>query len=83
MKHISAMSKRFYAATAFRGTKWQGVNNPTTRQYILNKYRVLLTRAREGLVVWVPHGDPNDSTRESTVYAGIAEYLVRCGMRSI
>jgi len=33
---------------AFKGTAWQDIRTPTKRQYLLNKYRVLLSRAREG-----------------------------------
>jgi hypothetical protein len=51
---------------AFKGTKWQVVRNPTTHQYVLNKYRVLLTRAREGMIIWVPRGDKSDWTRAAS-----------------
>jgi len=64
----------------FRGTKWQSVNNPERQQYLINKYRVLMTRAREGLVVWVPKGDPNDVSRSDEVYDGAFQYLIECGM---
>ena len=53
------------------------------RQYVLNKYRVLLTRAREGVVIWVPEGDPADSTRSPGWYAETFDYLVRCGAQPI
>lgn len=67
----------------FIGTKWQNVNNLQTRQYILNKYRVLLTRAREGFIIWVPSGDGDDQTRKPEFYDGIAGYLGLCGVREI
>ena len=51
------------------------VRNPTTRQYVLNKYRVLLTRAREGMIIWVPRSDRSDWTRPSAKYESIAQYL--------
>jgi len=65
---------------SFRGTKWQAVRNETIQRYIVNKYRVLLTRAREGTVIWVPGGDPTDPTRAPCVYDSIADYLTRCGI---
>ena len=68
---------------AFKGTKWTRVKDSTRRQYVLNKYRVLLTRARQGLVIWVPRGDEQDSTRDGRVYTGIAEYLEHCGVRRL
>lgn len=65
---------------SFRGTRWQHVHDDVTRQYLINKYRVLLTRAREGMVLWVPPGDPDDATRCPRIYDQIAAYLHRCGV---
>jgi hypothetical protein len=64
----------------FRGTSWNTVRKPRDRQYIINKYRVLLTRAREGMVIWVPRGDEHDSTRCVTEMDELADYLVECGV---
>jgi len=61
-------------------TKWQNVHNHDLRRYILNKYRVFLTRAREGLVLFVPYGDSADSTRVPGTYEAIADYLITCGV---
>lgn len=68
---------------AFKGTKWQSVRESTRRQYVLNKYRVLLTRAREGSIIWVPLGDPSDWTRPVPKYEYIAQYLRSCGIEEI
>jgi hypothetical protein len=62
----------------FSGTRWKDAKQ-TKAIYIQNKYRVLMTRAREGLVIWVPEGDLNDPTRDVTVMDDTAEYLIRCG----
>lgn len=51
------------------------------QRYIRNAYRVLLTRAREGMVMFVPHGDPSDPTRPSELFEATANYLVECGVR--
>lgn len=67
----------------FKGTKWQHVNNDIIRRYILNKYRVLLTRAREGMVIWVPEGDIDDFTRPPASYDAIAAYLKECGVPEV
>lgn len=72
-----------WSISAFRGTNWQNVRDPTRRQYVLNKYRVLLTRAREGMIIWVPPGDPSDRTRPPQRYDCIAEYLQSCGVKKI
>ena len=68
---------------AFKGTHWQTVRNETRRRYVLNKYRVLLTRAREGMVIWVPQGDSADWTRPAPVYESVADYLRLCGIAEI
>jgi Uncharacterized conserved protein (DUF2075) len=69
-----------WCAGAFKGTKWQRVHDSVRQQYVINKYRVLLTRAREGMVLWVPRGDGADWTRPAKSYDAIAAYLASCGM---
>jgi Uncharacterized conserved protein (DUF2075) len=64
----------------FRGSKWQGVRREGARRYLLNKYRVLLTRAREGMVIWVPPGDPADPTRNPVPLDATAAYLRAAGV---
>jgi hypothetical protein len=64
----------------FVGRKWQVIRKARDRQYLLNKYRVLLTRAREGLIIWVPPGDPADPTIASEHFDAIATYLTQCGL---
>jgi DUF2075 family protein len=68
---------------AFRGDRWLKVHDVSRQTYIVNKYRVLLTRAREGLIIWVPRGDPRDETRQPAIYDQIAEHLLRCGITPI
>ena len=55
---------------AFRGTEWQNVSDPLRQRYLKNAYRVLLTRARQGMVIFVPEGDPLDATRNKEFYDG-------------
>lgn len=65
---------------AFKGTKWQNVNDDTKRLYLINAYRVLLTRARQGMVVFVPSGDADDITRPPAFYDGTFDFLRSCGI---
>jgi DUF2075 family protein len=51
-----------WACQRLVGAKWRTVRD-ARRQYLLNKYRVLMTRAREGMVIWIPRGDAQDPTR--------------------
>jgi hypothetical protein len=67
----------------FSGTKWQKVEKLEKRQFYLNKYRVLLTRAREGMVIFIPPGDVKDNTRKPADYNAIADYLKQCGVKEI
>lgn len=64
----------------FSGKQWRAVAAPIDRAYLLNTYRVLLTRAREGAVVWVPRGDAGDTTRAPEPFDATAEYLRSCGL---
>ncbi|MHC4881348.1 MAG: DUF2075 domain-containing protein [Planctomycetota bacterium] len=64
----------------FRGTAWNNVNDDIRRLYLKNTYRVLLTRARQGMVVFIPKGDPADHTRQPEFYDQTAEYLMQCGI---
>jgi hypothetical protein len=64
----------------FQGTKWRNVHDPSRLRYHANAYRVLLTRARQGMVIYVPKGDAADPTRAPEFYDGIADYLSACGI---
>ena len=70
---------------SFRGTKWNKRNKPEQKRYLVNSYRVLLTRARQGMVLFVPKGvDPEeDPTRDTEYYDGIYKYLVSCGIQEV
>lgn len=77
-------------------TKWveQKADTESRREqikYMLNAYRVLLTRARIGMVICVPYGNPNktvsgfweDGTRLPEFYNGTYEYLKSLGIEEI
>ena len=69
-----------WAYKAFRGTAWQSVNDQDARVYLKNAYRVLLTRARQGMVIYVPEGDASDATRQPEYYDKTYEYLRSIGI---
>jgi len=66
-----------------RGTKWVRVGDPVARKYIVNKYRVLMTRSRDGMVIWIPEGQTDDPTTTPQEFAETADFLRKCGARSI
>ncbi len=67
----------------FRGSRWDMLKNPAKQQYLLNKYRVLLTRARLGIVIWIPPGNADDQTLDTSVFNRIYDYLRFCGVPAI
>jgi len=67
----------------FRGERWNHVNIPQRQMYLKNAYRVLLTRARQGLVIYVPFGDHCDKTRPPEFYDEIYYYLKSTGIAEI
>jgi len=72
-----AGSWRFHS---FRGDAWTTVHKQDRRRYLLNAYRVLLTRARQGMVIFVPPGDEDDRTRTPAFYDETYEYLAGLGL---
>lgn len=67
----------------FRGTKWQNVNKEESKLYLKNAYRVLLTRARQGMVIFIPKGCEADHTRQPGFYDETYEYLKGIGLSEI
>lgn len=71
--------------------KWNPENNEESKKYMLNAYRVLLTRARQGIIICVPQGNnrltpegfPEDPTRLPEYYDGTYEYLKGLGITEI
>ena len=59
----------------FVGTRWQKINSDDKKLYLKNAYRVLLTRARQGMAIYVPEGDAMDDTRPPEYYDKTYEYL--------
>ncbi|CAK7062898.1 DUF2075 domain-containing protein [Fusobacterium varium] len=64
----------------FIGSKWQNINKLENVLYLKNAYRVLMTRARQGFVIFVPEGNLKDITRQPEYYDGIYNYLVSLGI---
>ncbi len=64
----------------FRGSKWQNVKDSDRRSYLRNAYRVLLTRARQGMVLFIPPGDEADPTRPPEFYDSTFNYLAKIGL---
>jgi hypothetical protein len=64
----------------FRGHRWQAARSPEAQRYLKNAYRVLLTRARQGMVIFVPEGNHEDHTRRPQFYDATYAYLSSLGI---
>ncbi|MCV0365659.1 MAG: DUF2075 domain-containing protein [Nitrosopumilus sp.] len=67
----------------FMGSKWRNTKDEENRLYHKNTYRVLLTRARQGQVIFIPKGDKNDHTRPPEFYDSIYNYFKELGIEEI
>jgi hypothetical protein len=76
-------SEKGWQTFSFRGKKWQNIHKEERKQYLINAYRVLLTRARQGMVIVVPNGDINDHTRKPEYYDSTFNFLKAVGFPEI
>jgi hypothetical protein len=68
---------------SFTGSKWTNINKPENVLYLKNAYRVLLTKARQGMIIFIPHGSDVDLTRPHDYYDGTYRYLKEIGIQEI
>lgn len=64
----------------FVGNRWMNVASEERKLYLKNTYRVLLTRARQGMVIFIPEGSNTDQTRKREWYDRTCEYLNSVGI---
>jgi hypothetical protein len=76
-------SKHSWQHRSFCGARWNNIKMPERQNYLKNAYRVLLTRARQGMVVVVPRGDIEDPTRQPEFYDPTYQYLMDIGFQTI
>jgi hypothetical protein len=67
----------------FKGTKWQFIASDHIIKYLINSYRVLLTRARQGMILYVPYGNDKDITRPPHIYDGTFNFFKSLGIEEI
>ncbi len=67
----------------FHGRQWKQIKDTMAQQYLVNAYRVLLTRARQGMAIFVPPGDPQDPTRLPEYYDETFAYLASTGIEAV
>ena len=64
----------------FRASRCQSIHSEENRRNLKNAYRVLLTRARQGMVIFVPPGSAEDPTRPPACYGQTFAYLRGIGL---
>lgn len=67
----------------FRGSEWTNILKNEDKLYLKNTYRVLLTRARQGMIIFIPRGCDEDITRQAEFYDGTYNYLKKIGIEEI
>ena len=67
----------------FRGDRWTRIQKAERQSFLKNAYRVLLTRARQGMVIFVPPGDRGDVTRLPEFYDATYKYLTGVGIPAL
>jgi hypothetical protein len=72
-----------WSTHAFKGARWESIRKPQRKKYLLNSYRVLLTRARQGFVIFVPPGDAADHTRPPSIYDQTFDFLRSLGIQEL
>jgi DUF2075 family protein/adenylylsulfate kinase-like enzyme len=76
-------SKDGWKPFSFVGNKWHNIHKEVRKKYLINAYRVLLTRARQGMVIVVPEGNIEDHTRQPEFYNSTFNYLKSIGIKTI
>lgn len=72
-------TKDGWTTFSFVGNKWQNINKLERKKYLINAYRVLLTRARQGMIIVIPEGNCDDHTRLPCFYDDTFNYLKSIG----
>lgn len=67
----------------FRGSRWCNIGSSENKTYLRNAYRVLLTRARQGMILFIPFGDARDATRSPEYYESTFVYLKEIGIPQV
>jgi hypothetical protein len=76
-------SRDSWSCHDFRGSRWQTIKSTENRRNLINAYRVLMTRARQGMAIFVPPGSRQDPTRPPEYYEKTYDFLVEAGIQQI
>lgn len=76
-------SEKDWKHFSFSGNAWKNIRTDERKLYLKNAYRVLLTRARQGMIIVVPNGDLEDATRSPEYYDSTFKYLYSIGFEVI
>lgn len=77
------LNKQEWKYQNFKGSKWQNIKQEVSKNYLKNTYRVLLTRARQGMIILIPEGSDIDHTRPHDFYDGTYNFLKEIGITEL
>ena len=77
------MENGAFTYNSFAGSSWSKTKNAVDQNYLKNSYRVLLTRARQGFIIYIPEGNIEDTTRLPAFYDGTYAYLKSIGIKEL
>lgn len=77
------LNKHEWKYQNFKGSKWQNIKQEVSKNYLKNTYRVLLTRARQGMIILIPEGSDIDHTRPHDFYDGTYNFLKEIGITEL
>jgi hypothetical protein len=77
------LGQRTIESWKFVGSEWKRILDRDEQRTLANAYRVLLTRARQGMVIYIPRGNTDDPTRQPAWYDAIFAYLLACGIQEL
>lgn len=83
LRIVNDQWKHFAMSTRKTPPGWSPIGSKNNITYLTNSYRVLLTRARQGFVIFIPHGSSSDATRLPQYYDSTYNYLKRIGIKEI
>lgn len=78
-----SLNNNNWSCRNFTGTSWKNIGVQSKKEFLINTYRVLLTRARQGMVIYIPKGHNEDVTRKAQYYDGTFEYLKTIGIKEL
>lgn len=83
LRIINDQWKHYSLSTRKNPPGWSPISSKNNKIYLTNSYRVLLTRSRQGFIIFIPRGNPSDNTRLPMYYDSTYRFLKNIGIKEI